>query len=175
MIEAGDDAVELCERTPDPLRSGKRTGPLAKLVSMRVVVLFGFMRRSGTRARRRLFDISQTEWRIISQLGPFSPLSLNGLSELLCKDPGQLSRAVKVLVERGIVTRKRKPNGPEIELGLSEEGRVLFDEMIELAIKREQLLTKGIDPADLEATLRVIDKMIEHAEDLIEDNGETDK
>lgn len=175
MSETGDDAVELHERTPDPLRSGKRTGPLAKLISMRVVVLFGFMRRSGTRARRRLFDISQTEWRIISQLGPFSPLSLNGLSELLCKDPGQLSRVVKVLVERGLVTRKRKPNGPEIELGLSDEGKVLFEEMIELAIRREQLLTKGIDPADLEVALRVIDQMIDHAEDLIEENSETEE
>ncbi len=172
MSEAGDDVLEARARELDPLRSGKRTGPLARLISMRVVVLFGFMRRSGVRTRRRLFDISQTEWRIMSQLGPFAPLSLNGLSELLCKDRGQLSRAVKALVERGLVTRKRKPSGPEIELALSEEGKVMFKDMIDLAIEREQMLTEGIDPADLEVALRVIDQMIVQAEKLVDEDGE---
>ncbi|AKH42148.1 MarR family protein [Croceibacterium atlanticum] len=166
--EAGDDP-----RIPDPLRSGQRTGPLARLLSMRMVVLFGFMRRSGVRTRQHLFDISETEWRILSQLGPFAPLSLNGLAELLAKDRGQLSRSVKSLVQRDLVTRRRKPGGPEIELGLTDKGKTLFDDMTELAIERDRRLTENIDPDDLAAAMRVVEQMILHAEKMLEENSET--
>lgn len=169
-----DDVQSAEERSaPDPLRSGQRTGPLARLLSMRIVVLFGFMRRFGVRTRQRLFDISETEWRILSQLGPFAPLSLNGLAELLSKDRGQLSRSVKTLVSRGLVTRRRKPGGPEIELGLTAKGKALFDAMTELAIERDRRLTENVDPEDLAAAIRVVEQMILHAEEMVEENSET--
>ena len=40
------------------------------------------------------------------------------------------------------------------------------------AIEREQMLTEGIDPADLEVALRVIDQMIVQAERLVDEDGE---
>jgi DNA-binding MarR family transcriptional regulator len=156
--------------------SGKRSGPLAALLSMRMVVLFSIMRRSTIYNQRRLFDLTEIEWRIMSQMHEHAPLSLNGLAELLMQDRGQLSRAVKNLVERGLMTRRRKPGGPGIEIGLAEGGKVLQARMVELAIQRDEFLTEGIAPDDLAAARRVIEQMITRAEVLAEqalaaDNG----
>jgi DNA-binding MarR family transcriptional regulator len=156
--------------------SGKRSGPLAALLSMRMVVLFSIMRRSTIYNQRRLFDLTEIEWRIMSQMHEHAPLSLNGLAELLMQDRGQLSRAVKNLVERGLMTRRRKPGGPGIEIGLAEGGKALQARMVELAIQRDEFLTEDIAPDDLAAARRVIEQMITRAEVLAEqalaaDNG----
>jgi len=149
--------------------SGKRSGALADLLSMRMVVLFSIMRRSTIFNQRRMFDLTEIEWRIMSQMHEHAPLSLNGLAELLMQDRGQLSRAVKSLVERGLMTRTRKPGGPEIEIGLAEGGKQLQARMVDLAIQRDVFLTNGIDPADVEAARRVVEQMITRAEVLAEE------
>jgi len=161
------DSARTHRQQADPLRSGQRSGPLSDLVSMRIVVLFGLLRRSQARTLRQLFGLSETEWRIVTQLGPFAPLSLNGLAELLTLDRGQLSRAVKGMVERGLVTRVNKPGGPEIELALSGEGEKLFEQLVERAFERDSALTADIDQDDLCTAKRVLEQMIVHAEKLI--------
>ena len=153
-------------------RSSARTGPLAKLVSMRMVILFNLMRRSTILTQRRVFELSETEWRIMTQVGEHAPLSLNGLADLLVQDRGQLSRAVKSMVERGLLTRTRKPGGPEIEIALADAGVKLHAHMVERAIERDRFLTEGIDPADLEVVRRVVEAMIERAELLMEEVSE---
>ena len=106
-------------------------GTLYSLVSMRMIRLFVLLRKSGIMAQRRQFGLSETEWRIMTQLGDAAPLSLNGLADAMLQDRGQLSRAVKSMVERGLLTRERKPGGPEIEIDLSDQGRTIYGRMIE--------------------------------------------
>lgn len=158
-----DSSDELSRRL-----SGKRSGPLAALLSMRMVILFSIMRRSTILNQRRLFDMNEIEWRIMTQMGEHAVTSLNGLAVVLMQDRGQLSRAVKSLVERGYLTRNRKPGGPEIEIGLAEGGKLLQLRMVDLAIQRDEFLTDGIDPDDLAAARRVVEHMITRAEILAE-------
>lgn len=173
---AGADKQETADETLDTKRarrqsrriSGYRTGPLAGLVSMRMVVLFNLMRRSTMVSHRRDFDLNENQWRIMSQMGEFAPLSLNGLAELLVQDPGQLSRAVKGMVERGWLTRERKPGGPEVEIGLTDAGQELWESMTQRAIDRDNFLTEGLSAQEVEAVRKVIDHMIDKAEDLME-------
>jgi hypothetical protein len=51
----------------------ERSGPLGELVTMRMVILFGLMRRGGVLGQRRQFNLSETEWRIMAQVGEFAP------------------------------------------------------------------------------------------------------
>lgn len=160
------------ERRQPKVLSSRRTGPLARLVSMRMVVLFNLMRRSTILTQRRDFNLSEIEWRIMTlmgQQGEQVPLSLNGLASLLVQDRGQVSRAVKAMVERGLLTRARKPGGPEIEIGLAEEGKAVHARMVERAIERDKILTDGMDPDDIEVVRRVVEEMILRAEILMED------
>ncbi|GEM_PF-1049966 len=155
-------------RTLNDIRS-ERTTPLAGLLTMRMIMLFGLMRRSGILAQRRRFGLLETEWRIMVYVGEFAPLSLNGLSERVLKDRGQLSRAVKAMVERGLLSRQRKPGGPEIEIDLTAEGRALHAQMVQLAVERDAELVKDIPAEEHEIMKRAVELMIRRADLLLEE------
>lgn len=149
-------------------------GAIYGLVSMRMIRLFVMLRRSGVLAQRRQFGLSETEWRIMTQPGETAPLSLNGLAEAMLQDRGQLSRAVKSMVERGLLTRERKPGGPEVEIELSREGRNIYAHMVEWVHERDRELTAGV-PADEIATVRrVLGTMRERARAMLEEEQRLD-
>ncbi len=144
-------------------------GSIRGLVSMRMIRLFVMLRKSGVMAQRRQFDLSETEWRIMTQLGEAAPLSLNGLADVMLQDRGQLSRAVKSMVERGLLTRERKPGGPEIEIALSDEGRTIYARMVEWVHERDEALTKGVSPEDVAVVWRVLGEMMERAQAMVDE------
>lgn len=139
------------------------------LVSMRMIRLFVMLRKSGILAQRRLFGLSETEWRIMTQLGETAPLSLNGLADAMLQDRGQLSRAVKSMVERGLLTRERKPGGPEVEIELSGEGRTIYGQMIDWVRDRDRTLTSDIASEDVADVYRVLGEMMERAQTMLEE------
>lgn len=151
------------------LGDGSRASEMHQLLSMRMVEMFTVMRRSTILNQRRLFQLSEIEWRIMTQVGRGEPLSLNGLAERLVRDRGQLSRTVKGMVARGLLTRNRKPGMPDIEIGLAPQGEALRAQMVELAFQRDEFLTAGLDPADVEVVRRVVDVMSERVEILLEE------
>lgn len=150
----------------------ERTSALGELVTMRMIGFFNVLRRSGILTSRRQFHLSEIEWRIMTQVGRHAPLTLNRLSELTLQDRGQLSRTVKGMVERDLLTRERKPGGPEVEIELSEQGRTLYARMVERAIERDRRLTGDISQEDLETLRRIIDLMHVKAEELLEEERE---
>jgi len=152
--------VDAADRTP---------GDIYDLVSMRMIRLFVMLRKSGVLAHRRHFGLSETEWRIMTQLGARAPLSLNGLADVMLQDRGQLSRAVKAMVERGLLTRERKPGGPEIEIGLSTRGKALYAQMVEWVYHRDRELTQEIPGEQVATVLGVLSRMIEQAQTMLEE------
>ena len=144
-------------------------GGIYGLVSMRMIRLFVMLRKSGILAQRRQFDLSETEWRIMTQLGETAPMSLNGLADSMLQDRGQLSRAVKSMVERGLLTRARKPGGPEIEIDLSERGREMYAQMVEWVYERDKVLTAELPPDDIATVWRVLTEMMERAQVLLDE------
>lgn len=146
-----------------------RVQALSGLLSMRMIRLFILLRKGGVLAHRRQFGVSETEWRIVTQLGENAPVSLNGLADAMLQDRGQLSRAVKALVERGLVTRERKPGGPEIEIGLSPEGLAIYRQMVEWFHQRDRMLTKDLPAEDIAVVREVLGTMTERAQATLEE------
>src|SRR6478735_5783225 len=144
-------------------------GTIYGLVSMRMIRLFVMLRKSGILAQRRRFGLSETEWRIMTQLGETASLSLNGLADAMLQDRGQLSRAVKSMVERGLLTRERKPGGPEIEIDLSGEGRAIYARMVDWVHERDRALTTGIPPEEVAQVWRVLGAMMERAQTMLDE------
>lgn len=138
------------------------------LFTTRMFGLLDTMRRSGTLAYRRGFGLSMVEWRIVTQLGVHSPLSLNDLAERIILDRGQLSRTVKQMVGRGLLVSRRRPGGPAIMITLSGEGQQLYRRLVALAAERNAFLVAGISEADLACASAVIDAVKEKAQLLLE-------
>jgi DNA-binding MarR family transcriptional regulator len=143
--------------------------PLRELVTFRLVGTFTMLRRAEILANRRLFDLTEIEWQIIIYVGGRGPFSLSRLAELTMKDEGQLSRAVKKMCTRGLLSRRRIPGGPSIEIGLSDEGRALFRTMAERSLARDRWMTEGLAEEDVDALGRVVDTMMERARAMLEE------
>lgn len=141
---------------------------LRELLTVRISSLSELLRRSSTLANRRAFGLSWIEWRVMSQVGEHAPLSLGDLSDLLNLDPGQVSRAVKGLAERGLLSRERRAGGPSIMIAVTGEGRVLHDRMVELAIARHEFLVSDIPREEIEQVARVLDAVRRKAQLLLE-------
>ena len=139
------------------------------LFTLRITKLLDLVRRSATIANRREFDISGIESRIMLHVGDHAPLSLNELADLIRLDRGQLSRAVKAMVTRGLLNRRRRPGGPAIVITLSDEGAALHGRMMTLTRKRNEFLLGDIAEADIEMTARVLAAVTHNAETLLAD------
>jgi DNA-binding MarR family transcriptional regulator len=175
MSQASSQASKVAEYRGPQSPAGGRKGTLGDLATIRLIALFNLLRRGGILAQRRQFGLSEIEWRIMTQVGQHAPLSLNGLAELLLQDRGQVSRAVKAMVQGGLLTRERKPGGPEIEIDLGPEGEALYARMVQRAIERDRRLTKDMSQADLATLKRITDDMFRRAEELMqEESGASD-
>jgi len=141
----------------------ERERTLGGMLSMRMVHLFLMLRRTNTNTQPQEAVMSRLEWRVMTQLDGVRPLSLTQLADRLLLDRGQLSRTVKGMVERDVLTRSRKPGGPEIEIDLTDEGLRLRSAMIDRAGERDKFLIDGLDPADLAVAFKVVEHMIARA------------
>jgi len=150
--------------TPVLLASAsERERTLGGMLSMRMVHLFLMLRRTNTNTQPEEAVLSRLEWRVMTQLDGVRPLSLTQLADRLLLDRGQLSRTVKGMVERDVLTRSRKPGGPEIEIDLTSTGLSLRSAMIDRAGERDKFLIEGLDPADLAVAFKVVEHMIARA------------
>ncbi|HZV19774.1 MAG TPA: MarR family transcriptional regulator [Sphingobium sp.] len=147
---------------------GTPASPMRGVFTFRIISLLDLLRRSGTLAHRRTFDLSGIEWRIMSQVGDHAPLSLNELADLLNLDRGQVSRAVKAMKERGLLSSRRRPGGPAIDITLSDEGKALHVRMVALAIERNNFLVGDIPDDELALASDVLDRLKVKAQILLD-------
>lgn len=131
-------------------------GTMRGLLTVTIIGLLDLLRRSGTLANRREFGLSGIEWRIMAQVGEHAPLSLNDLSELLNLDRGQLSRAVKAMAARGLLSSRRRPGGPAIMIALTAEGCALHARMVDLAKTRNEFLVGDLSAEEVEQVSRAL-------------------
>lgn len=152
----------------DNAREPATPAPMRGVFTFRIISLLDLLRRSGTLAHRRSFDLSGIEWRIMSQVGDHEPLSLNDLADLLNLDRGQVSRAVKAMKERGLLSSRRRPGGPAIDITLSDEGKALHGRMVALAIERNEFLVGDIPDDEIARVSEVLDRVKQKAQILLD-------
>lgn len=145
-----------------------REGTMRELLTIRIVGLLELLRRSGTIANQREFGLTRVEWRVMAQVGGYAPLSLNDLAELAGLDRGQLSRTVKAMALRGLLISRRRPGGPAIMITLSDEGQIVHDRMVALAIERNRFLVGDLSDDTLAQFADVLDEVTAKAQQLLD-------
>ncbi len=130
------------------------------LLSYRIHRLANALSRGAALRYRQEFGVSLMEWRILALLGGFAPLTLRDLARESGLDKAQASRAVKALVERGLVEREHGPtDGREVALRLSPEGSRVQDGLMRAAREREAAFRAALPPdslATLEEAIRLL-------------------
>lgn len=145
---------------PEPLPEPPGPATIRDLLSYRIHRLANALSRGAALRYRQEFGVSLMEWRILALLGGFAPLTLRDLARESGLDKAQASRAVKALVERGLVERESgSTDGREVALRLSAEGQRVQDGLMQAAREREAAFRAALPPgslATLEEAIRLL-------------------
>ncbi len=106
-------------------------------------------------------DLTVIEWRIIAVLGRYPGLTASQIVERTVMDKVAVSRAVKRLLERGLL--KRITHGSDrrrrhLEL-TDETGKKTFAAIVPRARKYEQALLAGLSSAEVQTLLELLDRL----------------
>ncbi|RKR00204.1 MarR family transcriptional regulator [Maricaulis maris] len=124
--------------------------------------------RLVARAYQDRFGLTIWEWRVIALLGEAEPMTAQSLSDIAAMDKVSVSRAVKALVDRGLVDRaERKADRRSRDLRLTAAGHQIYREITPVALGAEADLLTGLDEAEIAVLAVVLDKLRHRAAELL--------
>ena len=124
---------------------------------------------------RQHFGLSVPEWRVMAVLGDSGSLTQRDLTQRTLMDKVAVNRACKVLEERGLAART--PNvqdGRSHHLDLTEEGRVMWGQIMPLALEMERRVFAGFSAEEVDQFRKLLDRVRAHVGELDTDTIESD-
>jgi DNA-binding MarR family transcriptional regulator len=113
------------------------------------------------------FQLTIPQWRIIATLGQYDTRTGRDIALHGMMHKSTVSRAVAALEARGLIRREPNPDDMREEhLRLTDEGRVIYDEVAPEALGFEQRLTAALDPAERQILSTLLARLHARARDL---------
>jgi DNA-binding MarR family transcriptional regulator len=159
-----DDEGRVLDRLPETIDRDSYTPALVGLVSN--MLLWG-----GSRVFSHLFGLGTNEWRIISALGNHPGSSASELCEVLGINKSIASKAITVLTERRLIAAKDGRWNSRL-LFLTPTGAEMHTRMMPVAMERQRLLHRRLDPEEIRVLNQVLLKMLDAKDDLIQYEAE---
>ncbi len=98
------------------------------------------------------FSLTRWEWRVLAALGGSTGIAARDIGRITTLDKMQVSRAMRALEARGVVTRSEAPGDKRQRMvRLTPEGRALYREIVPLARDREAAILAVLAPAERQA------------------------
>lgn len=124
------------------------------------------------RSYRTRFGLKIAEWRLVAVLAEDGALSQQALTSRTRMDKVTVSRAAIALAERGLIERQSNPSDQRSHmLGLSGEGRKLYDEVAPLALATEATLFAGFSESEVAQLRRMLERLEAAAGMLSQERG----
>ncbi len=106
------------------------------------------------------FELSVSEWRTMTVLYHFEPLSAKGIVEFSSIDKVNVSRSLSSLKKRNLLKRFIDPTDRRRALvSLTKKGKQVMGELVPLVLEIEQQLLSGLTESELTA-IKVLMKRI---------------
>jgi DNA-binding MarR family transcriptional regulator len=106
------------------------------------------------------FALTPSEWRVMAALGHTPGLSARAVAEKTAMDKVQVSRAVSSLADAGRLSRKPDElDGRITRLSLSARGRVIYDEIVPMALSLEAQLLSALSERERSALDAIMTKL----------------
>ena len=153
-------------------RVAKKTAGTRKLhdnIVARTCRLADAMLRMSGRHIRELWDLGNTDMRLLNILDCDTPLTVNEISSRSLVDQAWVSRSLRALEARKLVARQGDPNDSRVTLvTLTARGRRIIDESRPYAKMSERMLLEGIDEERLKACLDQLEANTRRSIELLE-------
>ena len=109
------------------------------------------------------FDLTVPQWRIIANLAQYGERTAKELCDMARMDKSTVSRAVKSLLARNLITAKENPKDKRASLlSLSVEGNRLHEQIVPLANEWQTGLVSDLDSQELKQFISTLSKLSNH-------------
>lgn len=150
---AGDSPAPLpLRRDPLPRTAAGRTSTPYYLVTIGNAISWGSAREYLHR-----FGIGVNEWRVMAHIANDPGCTGAGISSFLRIDKSVVSRSLKSLAEKGLVGVD--PRDSMRRVYLTELGVALHDDILPIALRREDILLNGLDSEERDKLIEMLRKM----------------
>ncbi|PCI04697.1 MAG: transcriptional regulator [Hyphomicrobiales bacterium] len=116
--------------------------------------------RGASKIYLKKFNLGIVEWRVIAMLAIEPCITASRICDVVALDKAATSRALTRLLVLGYLEfSSKKSDVRRKKWSLNEAGYSVHDQILRLALQREEKLIEGIPPEDTEIFLRVIRMM----------------
>lgn len=145
----------------------RRSARLSDFMPYRLSIASNAVSELIAREYASRFDLKIPEWRVMAVLGDVGTATQSALVAATRMDKVAVNRAVKALVERGVITRSpNASDGRSHHLELSETGRALHDEIMPLALDMEAALLDALTGKERDQLDSLLAKLLDRADAL---------
>ena len=130
------------------------------LLTFRIAMLAAANDRMGQSWLQGDFGLRILEWRVLGLVSAMQPVRFGAVARTLLVDKGQLSRLVKQLVERGLIASGAdREDQRNVLLSLTDRGRTLHEEVLAVALARNDLVLAALSGEEASMLFRLLDKL----------------
>lgn len=133
---------------------------LSRYTPALVTFLVNKMSTGSTQIYSELFNISVTEWRIMSLLAVEQPIVAKRISEVIGFDKATVSRSINRLEKEGYLALSPDDNDRRaIFIILTEQGMNLHNQVIDIALDREKKMLEPLTSDEIEHFIYILNKL----------------
>ena len=145
---------------------------LSEYLPYRLAMTSNRVSRMVARAYRARFGLSIWEWRTLAILGEGRSITAQDLADVAAMDKVAVSRAVKNLVDRGLVERVvHEGDGRSRLLHLTTAGKDVYQDVVPMARAAEGRLLERLSTGEREQLVRLLEKVRVSAEEVLDQSG----
>ncbi|MEL6960208.1 MAG: MarR family winged helix-turn-helix transcriptional regulator [Pseudomonadota bacterium] len=132
----------------------------SSFVTFRLARLQSSLNAQASALLKSRSGLTLVEWRLIQTLRMIKNASLTEIADHVQMDKGQLSRKIKSMVEKGLLTAKTDKDDQRVQhLTLTEKAQALSAQMMPFMEARQQRLLEDVSAEELAVFYSVIDKI----------------
>ena len=133
---------------------------LSEYLPYRLAITSNRVSRMVASAYRARFGLSIWEWRTLAILGEGRSITAQDLADMAAMDKVAVSRAVKALVDRGLVERvAHEGDGRSRLLHLTAAGKDVYQDIVPMAREAEARLLERLSADERDQLSRLLEKV----------------
>ena len=141
---------------------------LSRTLALSNQYLMQQVERSGLRG------LASSHGDILVQLFAHDHVCMSELSQRIARDPSTVTALVKKLVAMGLAQTGKSPHDRRSTVvSLTEQGRALKDDFVAISARLEAVWHDGIDEADLQTMMRVLEAVRGNMRRAIEEESDS--
>lgn len=114
------------------------------------------------------FELTPEQFLILDLVLEYGELYQRQICEITLKDRGNVARLIKILEEKGLITKEEASNGRRIfKITATEKGKQIRNIMKISAIEIRNTLIQNIPEEELEITLNTLKKIYDNTRPLV--------